>query len=69
MTTAIQETVAPQPDYEMFLRAKRAVATPAGFEIAEHCLNRSLFPFQRHIVWWALKRGRAAEPLEMAGAA
>ncbi len=45
--------------YEEFIGYKRLVAPPVG--IAEPPeLNPKLFPFQRDIVRWALKRGRAA---------
>jgi DNA modification methylase/superfamily II DNA or RNA helicase len=44
--------------YEDFLRAK-VIATPdAGFECS--AVNSQLFPFQREIVRWALRKGRAA---------
>ncbi len=46
-------------EYERFLASKRIVSQPTG--IAEPPeLHPSLFPFQRDIVRWALKRGRAA---------
>lgn len=46
-------------DYQAFLDAKRIVDAPSG--LAE-CppLNQMLFQFQRDIVAWALRRGRAA---------
>ena len=31
-----------------------------GIDVSEAVLNPMLFPFQRHIVRWALKKGRAA---------
>lgn len=46
-------------DYEKFIAHKRLVAPPVG--IAEPPpLSERLFPFQRDIVRWALRRGRAA---------
>lgn len=46
-------------EYERFLASKRIVSQPTG--IAEPPeLHASLFPFQRDITRWALKRGRAA---------
>jgi hypothetical protein len=45
-------------DYESFLKRKRIDAAPCGFEPRE--VNEKLFPFQRDIVRWALRRGRAA---------
>lgn len=45
-------------DYNDFLQSKRLVAQPVGFEAGP--VNDMLFPFQRDVVRWALKRGRAA---------
>lgn len=45
-------------DYQEFLEHKRLVDRPSGFEPRE--LSPRLFPFQRDIVRWACKRGRAA---------
>lgn len=45
--------------YHDFLAHKRIVAPPAGIE-APGELSDSLFPFQRDITTWALRRGRAA---------
>lgn len=44
--------------YADFLERKRIEDVPTGFECGE--LNAALFPFQRAIVKWALRRGRAA---------
>lgn len=46
--------------YEEYLSAKRVLAKPCGFDVAEKDLNPMLFPFQRDICRWALKRGKAA---------
>lgn len=46
-------------DYERFLQGKAAVAPPVGIEDVPS-LSERLFPFQRDIVAWALRRGRAA---------
>lgn len=44
--------------YEAFLATKLALDAPSGFDVA---LRPSyLFPFQRDLVRWALRRGRAA---------
>lgn len=48
------------PEYSQFLHSKRAIAEPVGFEVGGDALNSMLFPFQRDIVRWALRRGRAA---------
>jgi len=47
-------------DYAEFLRAKRLTVPPVGFEVAPEQVNPLLFPFQRDIVRWALRLGRAA---------
>lgn len=44
--------------YESFLENKRIVSKPAGIEPSRE--NPALFPFQRDIVRWALRMGRAA---------
>lgn len=53
-----------QSSYEDFIAAKDVVDAPSGFDAIDQMLTRggglSLFPFQRQIVLWALKRGRAA---------
>jgi hypothetical protein len=45
--------------YASFLQAKRLIVPPAGIPDPGD-LNPMLFPFQRDIVRWALRRGRAA---------
>jgi len=46
--------------YEEFLKTKEIINQDAGIEIKKEHLNKMLFDFQRDIVWWALKKGRAA---------
>ena len=46
--------------YEDFLAAKAKSVTPSGFDIDASALNPALFDFQRAIVRWALKKGKAA---------
>ena len=46
--------------YEDFLAAKAKSVTPSGFDIEASALNPALFDFQRSIVRWALKKGKAA---------
>ncbi len=46
-------------DYESFLKSKRLSAKPVGID-SKPDLHPSLFGFQRDIVHWALRRGRAA---------
>lgn len=47
-------------DYHDFLATKHVAATATGFDVADDDLNDSLFPWQRAVVKWALKRGVAA---------
>ncbi len=47
-------------DYQTFLASKRIEARPMGFAVDPAALNPALFPFQRAITEWSLKRGRAA---------
>lgn len=46
-------------DYEAFLRRKAITAPVTGIDNPGEC-HPSLFPFQRDVVRWALRRGRAA---------
>lgn len=46
--------------YSAFLESKKLNPVVSGFDVNESELNSSLFDFQRSIVKWALKRGRAA---------
>lgn len=45
-------------DYHAFIEQKRLIQKPCGFEPKN--LNSSLFDFQRDIVTWACRKGRAA---------
>ena len=47
-------------DYADFLRSKAPTDVPTGHAVAEGDIHPRLFPFQRAIVRWALRRGRAA---------
>lgn len=47
-----------QQDYQQFLESKKRLVIPTGFEPGE--LAPHLFDFQRDIVRWALRKGRAA---------
>lgn len=47
-------------DYRRFLHSKRISVNPTGFGVTEDEVNQKLFPWQRDIVRWALRRGRAA---------
>lgn len=45
-------------DYKKFLENKRILHPPSGFEVGE--LNPKLFDFQKEIISWACRRGKAA---------
>lgn len=46
--------------YEEFLKAKVTERIESGFTVDGRRINKALFPFQRDIVMWALKKGKAA---------
>lgn len=46
--------------YDQFVASKIIASDPSGFDYPEHAINRRLFPFQRAVVRWALRRGKAA---------
>lgn len=46
-------------DYNTFINSKRVKVEPSGFDPSGE-LNSYLFPFQRDITRWALRRGKAA---------
>lgn len=46
--------------YYSFLESKIKLAESSGFEIAENKLNKKLFDFQKFVVKWSLKLGKAA---------
>ena len=47
-------------DYMDFLEQKCAIAHPSGRQAEAAAINSVLFPFQRDLVLWALRKGRAA---------
>src|SRR5690625_3678990 len=47
-------------DYSAFLESKRFTQKLAGFDIDKDDLHHVLFDFQKDIVAWALKKGKAA---------
>lgn len=47
-------------DYESFLKSKAISTQSTGFEVSREDLNQKLFDWQRDIVFWALKKGKAA---------
>lgn len=46
--------------YEEFLKTKELQTLAAGFDVPEEWLSDRLFEFQKDIVRWALKKGKAA---------
>lgn len=47
-------------DYQSFLAGKHVRHQPSGFEISKERICAAAFPFQRDIIQWALRLGRAA---------
>ncbi|ABO49726.1 helicase domain protein [Desulforamulus reducens MI-1] len=47
-------------NYEKFIKQKQQIVAPSGFSVSRDDINPGLFEFQKDIVKWALKRGRAA---------
>lgn len=47
-------------DYQIFLKSKEQKIEDSGFEINSDSLNKNAFEWQRDIVKWAIKKGRAA---------
>lgn len=46
--------------YTEFLKSKEVRIMPSGFTVDESTLNPAAFEWQRHVVSWALQRGKAA---------
>lgn len=47
-------------DYQEFLNKKRIVFKPLGIKVDDKDLHPALFPFQRDLTKWALRKGRSA---------
>jgi superfamily II DNA or RNA helicase len=47
-------------EYQAFLQSKLISALPSGIDVDPAKIHGKLFPFQRDITIWALKKGRAA---------
>lgn len=47
-------------DYEEFLKSKQRKVISSGFEKPKEQMNGKLFGWQKDVVYWALKKGRAA---------
>lgn len=52
--------IATQPDYQEFLETKRLVHQSQGVRVDDSDINSVLFPFQRDVTRFALRKGRAA---------
>jgi DNA modification methylase len=59
MTTG-EKRSSDRSEYQEFLAKKRITAPIVGFDVSEEEINPTLKPFQRDVVRWALRRGRAA---------
>jgi superfamily II DNA or RNA helicase len=46
-------------DYQKFLESKRLVVSRKGIEVSADDINESLFPFQRDVTKWSLRKGCA----------
>lgn len=47
-------------DYKEFLKTKAIKFQSTGIDVSDGAINQILFPFQRDLVKWALRKGRAA---------
>ena len=47
-------------NYNQFIESKKSTIAPSGYSVNRDGLNQGLFEFQKDIVKWALRRGRAA---------
>lgn len=47
-------------NYNEFLKNKTKIENEVGFEIDESQINNKLYPFQKYIVKWSLKKGKSA---------
>lgn len=47
-------------DYAEFLKNKLITTTPSGFDVEDDALPVNLYPYQRDLVKWAIKRGKSA---------
>ncbi len=47
-------------EYEEFIKSKETIVKNSGFDITKDELNNKLFEYQKDVVKWALKKGKAA---------
>jgi superfamily II DNA or RNA helicase len=50
----------PVNDYTAFLERKQPIVPSSGIDVDDEDIHESLFPFQRDLVRWALRKGRSA---------
>ena len=48
------------PEYSAFLETKIPIVPASGIEVDDADIHPSLFPFQRDLVRWSLRKGRSA---------
>lgn len=60
MTDKENHTALASANYDDFITAKIVEAPSLGFDVDPAAISTVLFPFQRDIVRWAVKKGRAA---------
>ncbi len=46
--------------YDEFLQSKRIIFKPSGVQVKDADIHQLLFPFQRDLVKWSIKKGRSA---------
>lgn len=47
-------------NYRTFLEGKRLLLRPSGLEVSPAAVHPLLFPFQRDLTAWSVRKGRAA---------
>lgn len=47
-------------NYQQFLKEKRIIVQPSGFDVERDSLNRKMFPFQADTTKWGLRKGKCA---------
>ena len=47
-------------EYKEFLKSKLITTTPSGFDVADDAIPANLYPYQKDLVKWAVKRGKSA---------
>jgi hypothetical protein len=52
-------------NYDEFLESKQFKIESSGWNISHDDINSHLFPFQKDIVKWAVKKGRRAIGIEL----